>query len=266
MIKILKKPHQFSLLTASCAGLLAVAVAQAEPISTDRPDFVDSPDVVGAGHIQIEYGNAWDRNVDQGESVHTWSMPTLLRFGVTDDLELRLETDGPVSDKTSTAAGSVSHHGFADVSLGLKWHALDGDEASNTPALGVEVQSEVDTGSAAFRGQGWRPAVRMLTEWDLGDSSVGVLAGLVYDNSASGRFWARQLAVTLGHQLTENLRFYLEIAGQQLASANNGGNFVTWDSGFTWLLNDALQLDFEVSLGANPSTPNSIGVGISRRF
>ena len=48
-------------------------------------------------------------------------MPTLLRMGVSDSVELRVETDGPLRAQTGDAVA----YGFADTSLGLKWHLLD---------------------------------------------------------------------------------------------------------------------------------------------
>jgi hypothetical protein len=58
---------------------------------------------------------------------------------------------------------------------------------------------DLDTGSTAFRGQGLRPSLRFVAEWDLPDDmSIGVMPGLVADKAEDGsRFTAGIFAVTL---------------------------------------------------------------------
>src|SRR5690348_15514488 len=77
--------------------LLAAAGARAgddEPISSDRPSVAESAQVVGKGRVQLETGPQWERQRDDALHTRTLSTPTLLRFGLGETSELRIETDG----------------------------------------------------------------------------------------------------------------------------------------------------------------------------
>jgi hypothetical protein len=243
------------------AGWTALNAA-AEPIATDRPDFVESSDVVGRGHVQIEAGLSFERS--NGQRLR--STPLLLRVGVSETLELRLETDGALR---SSGGGAPREKGYADASPGLKWHLRDGDEKAGTPGLALLAHVDVDSGSAAFRGQGLRPSLRGVAEWELADDfSLGVMPGLVWDKAPDGRrFTAGILAVTLGKSFTPAWRGFVELAGQQIAARKNGGSVVTFDAGVTWLANEALQFDLAFSRGLNKDAPDlQWGLGVSVRF
>jgi hypothetical protein len=89
-----------TILLLRIAGLfLAVFIAvdgagAAKPIDTDGPDFVESSEVVGKGRFQFEADVVSERDRRNAARVTTTSTPTLLRFGVTDAIELRVETEG----------------------------------------------------------------------------------------------------------------------------------------------------------------------------
>lgn len=271
-------------MTAAHHGLKTVAVVGAlaalacplaahagEAISTDRPDFVESSDVVGRGRFQIETGYVSERNATGGIKSRAQTTPTLLRYGVSDTLELRVETDGFVRSRSQDpASGStVRERGFSDVSLGMKWHMQDADEKAGTPSLAWLLHVDIDSGSRAFRGQGLRPSLRVVAEWDLpNDFSVGVMPGLVLDRNAEGkRFVAGILAVTLAKELAPRWHGFVELAGQQLASRRNGGSVVSFDTGVAYLVTDSLQLDFSVARGLTTYSPDlQWGVGVSLRF
>lgn len=250
---------------------IPLAAHAADPISTDRPDFVESSDVVGAGRAQIETGFSSERNTADGIKSRTRSTPTLVRLGVSEDLELRVETDGYIRSvaRDQASGWTQRERGFADASLGLKWHMRDGDEADGTPGIAWLAHLDVDSGSRAFRGQGVRPSLRAVAEWDLpNDFSVGVMPGFLVDRRVDGkRYTAGILAVTLGKAWTPSWRTFVEVAGQQLTSRKNGGSIVTFDTGVTYLVNDAVQLDFAVSRGLNSTSPDwQWGAGVSFRF
>jgi Putative MetA-pathway of phenol degradation len=258
-------------------GVLAVLMwtstlgQAAEAISTDRPDFVESSDVVGRGRVQIETGLSWDRSQGNGLKLQTQSTPTLLRVGISNSLELRLESDGLIRSSTrDTALGTTQRDkGFADAALGVKWHMQDGDEASGKPGMAWLLHADLDSGSAAFRGQGIRPSLRFVAEWDLPrDLSLGVMPGVLLDkNDAGQRVTVGILAVTLAKTWSPAWHSFVEVAGQRLASKAKGGNVVTFDLGAAYLVNDDVQLDASVFRGLTSDAPRwQWGVGVSLRF
>lgn len=256
-------------LAAACAFSPLAARAADEPIASDRPDFVESSDVVGAGRVQIETGFSSERQKADGTRSRLSLTPTLLRLGFNEVLEFRVETDGFARSRVDDAGGSQRERGFSDGALGLKWHLQDGDEAAGKPGMAVLVSVDVDSGSRAFRGQGLRPALRGVAEWELPhDFSIGVMPGIALDRNDEGkRFAYGLLAVTLGKQFAPAWSGFVELAGQQLASQKNGGSVVTFDTGVTWLVNDSLQVDLSVMRGLTTESPDfQWGVGFSFRF
>ena len=254
---------------AACLVIQGIAgIARADSLSTDRPDFVESSSVVERGQLQIEFGGSYENDRTQGVETRTTNAGGLLRYGVGGNIELRLETDGYVSQRTRDALGSNTQSGNADIALGVKWHAADGSAETHTPAMAFLLHADLDTGSAAFRGVGVRPSLRMVAEWELGEeTSLGVMPGVVYDQSDAGRFWSEIFAVTVSTALSEKVRGFVEIAGQQFTSARNGGDIITYDGGLTYLVDDSLQFDCSASIGANENSPDwSVGVGVSKRF
>lgn len=260
-----------TLLAAAALAALPIGACADDAISTDRPDFVESSDVVGRGHFQIETGFQSERSSVDGIRVRTRTTPTLLRLGVGDTIELRAETDGFAWSATDDPAGGPAVHarGYSDWSFGAKWHMQDGDEEKGTPSIAWLVHADVDTGSPAFRGSGVRPSLRLAVEWELPQEwSVGVMPGLVADKTDDGhRFTSGILAVTVGKGWSEKWHTFFEVAGQQLAARRDGGSVVTFDTGATYLVNDSLQVDFAISRGLTNTSPDFVwGVGLSARF
>lgn len=256
-------------------GLLALGLisgqarADDEAIATDRPDFVESSDVVGKGRVQLETSMAWERDRRGPVRTRLASTPTLLRIGIADRWELRFETDGRMRLRTDEADATRRESGWSDLSAGIKWHQRDGDESAGTPGLGWLLHVDVDSGSGSFRGQGLRPSLRFVAEWEFaGGWSAGLMPGVYRDRDEDGRhFVGGILAGVLGKSLTERLRGFVEISGQQLASSRHGGSVVTFDTGLAYLLNRDLQVDVALSRGINKNAPTlAWTAGLSARF
>jgi hypothetical protein len=243
------------------AGILSLPAARADDdtINPDRPNVANSSQVVGNRRVQLETGVQWDRQRDLDAHVRTLTTPTLLRIGVADALELRVETDGRTIEHASdpgTGAHTVSA-GWADLSAGLKWHVAGQD--GMRPSVGVIAEVALPTGSAGLRRSGFRPAVELPVEWDLGhDWSLGVMPGVVRDSDATyGVF-----AASLGKAFSERLHGFAEVAAPQIGH----GTQALVDAGVAWLVNKDCQLDAMVVHGLNRQTPGlSLAFGISVR-
>jgi len=263
-----RSPFTLPLLALALAALAHARAHAAEEISTDRPDFVESSEVVP--HVQIETGfqNSLDKR--DGLQTRTLTTPTLLRIGVSRAVEFRVETDG-YTDATTTGApdGSRLHdQGMSEASLGLKWHAQEGDE-SGRPSVAWLADVEMPSGSAAFRGRGWRPSLRLVSEWDLpNEFSVGVMPGITLDRTDAGDEFATGLfAVTVGNGFAPHWDAFVEVAAQQIAARRYGGNIVTFDTGIARRVTDDFQLDAAIYVGLTHETPAfAWGLGASYRF
>ncbi|HEX8405758.1 MAG TPA: transporter [Duganella sp.] len=262
----IKKMATMLLLAPLLVPLLASAAE--DGIVTDRPDFVESSDVVGKGRFQIETSVAAERDKADGVREKTYSTPTLLRYGVSDTVELRLETDGRMRAVTTDAAGQrTSDNGYADVSLGVKWHIAD--EEGARPSFGLLAHVDLDSGSAAFRAPGRGASLRAVAEWELADEfSLGVMPGVAWLTNDEGRRHATGIfAVVLGKGWTDQLRTFVEYSAQKIAHARDGGSISTFDVGAAYLLSKTVQIDTALSRGLNDKAPDwSWTVGLSMKF
>lgn len=236
----------------------------ADRISTDRPDFVESAATVGRGRIQVETSVALSDMSLGGIDITTWTTPTLVRVGVSEVLEFRVESDWLTrSDETSGAGPSSTVTGIADVSLGLKWHVAD--QRPGKPAVAVIIHSDLPTGSDDTGSPGTRPSLRVTGEWDLGsDFGLGVMPGIRFDRDGPDRFVSGILGVVVGKGWTPKLGSFLELALEQIASDEYGGTLGWVGFGATYRMSDFWQLDTAFSLGLNDrSTDVGVTVGIS---
>ena len=235
-----------------------------EPIQTDRPDFVESSNVVGPGRVQVETSFARESARGEGGREVLQSTPTLLRIGTGQDWEIRLETDGHVRQQSGNGA---SVRGYADLSVGMKWHARD--QSGALPSLALLVHADLDSGSRALRGRGVRPSVRMVAEWELpADVSLGVMPGLAYENTDDGRrFYQGIWGMVIGKAWTGRFRTFAEFAAPAIARSRHGATFSTYNAGAAYLLSDGCQIDVMVQRGATRNAPDRAwSVGLSQRF
>lgn len=249
--------------------LLAQAADDKDQIATDRPDFVESSNVVGTGRFQIETSFALERNKANGIRERTYSTPTLLRFGLSDTVEARIETDGRMRLVTDDLASGKrqTENGYADVSLGVKWHVAD--EQGMRPSMGVLAHVDLNSGSAAFRAPGNGGSLRLAAEWELpNDFGLGVMPGIAWQHNDNGeRYTSGIFGIVLGKELNERSRVFVEYAAPQIARSSNGGSVSTFDFGGAYLLSNRVQVDTAVSRGLNRNTPDwSWTVGLSIKF
>lgn len=170
-----------SLLTLLALSLLTpiVQADEEDVIATDRPDVVESSLTVGKGRFQIEagFGIATNKRTP-GTKETAQSVPTLLRYGATENLEIRLETDNYQKVKSETAGGTTSVDGMTDIALGVKWHSHD--PQGMMPSVAWLVHVDLPTGAAAFKGRGARPSLRAVLEWEFeNEISVGIMPGII---------------------------------------------------------------------------------------
>lgn len=265
-------PKQYALCLLLLAPFLPLAVSAAEPddtISTDRPDFVDASDVVGKGRFQIETSFAGDRDNSGGVKTRNYATPTLLRYGVSEDWEVRLGSDGrrrSVSD--DPAAGLYSRvDGYGDLALSVKGHLVDAN--GMLPSLSLGLQWDLDTGSAPFRATGKGASLRLGAEWELpGDLTLGVMPGLASQNNADGRRYTSALfGVVLEKHWSDRFSTFVEYAAPTIARSRDGGSVTTFDIGAAWLLKPLIQLDVALMRGLNRNTPDwSWTLGLSLKF
>jgi hypothetical protein len=235
---------------------LARPAAAVEAIDTEGPDFTDSPQVVPKGRFQVEVSPTWSRSRDDGIA---FSTPALLRYGVSQDWEVRIAPDGYVREGDA--------HGMGDTAIGVKWHSSDGHGA--LPAMGWILHLQLPTGDAALRGRGVRPSLHATLSWDLPHEwDLGVMPGVEVDDDDAGRRFAfGVLGIVAGKHFTENFRVFGEFSGERLTSSHHGGSIAEWDTGASYLIGTETLVGFRVATGVNQRSPaRSLLLEIAHRF
>lgn len=237
----------------------------AEEIATDRPDVVESSEVVGKGRFQIETSFATERESKGAPKTRARMTPTLLRIGLTDDLEARIETDGYTHVKTWDSGTTASESGLSDIALGIKWHVRTPADNEAGPSMAWIFHVDTPTGAKAFRGSGLRPSARLVSEWDFNTWSLGVMPGIYVDkDDADKRYVGGILAVVLGKPINDKLRVFGEWAGHQLTTDSHGGNVITANLGAAYVLSNTVQIDMAVSKGLTDAAPKqAMTIGLS---
>jgi len=258
---------QAALLALACSAQSVHAAAD-DAINPDRPNLANSSQVVGQGRVQLEIGANLERERDDDPHLRTVSTPTLLRIGLGQSTEFRIETDGrsirhdidPDSRARTTSAG------WAATSVGFKWRLADGEGVR--PALGLSGNVTLPSGSSALRVKRFLPQATLSADWDLPDDwSLAVTPGAGADVDDSGAHYSYGiLAASLGKKFTERAQGFFEVAAPQIASAAHGGKQVQVDVGVSWLLDKNCAVDAMLVRGLNRHTPDlSLAFGLSVR-
>lgn len=269
ILKLMKHFPAMGLLGLSAAAMQTSYAQEPDVIVSDRPDFVNSAVVIGASRFQLETGVAVERNRDKGRQDRTVTTPTLLRFGLSNTLELRLESAGRIRFRgTDTGSGPRTREdGYGDLAVGVKWQ-LGGNQGLR-PATALLAVIDADTGSAPFRGNDLRPSVQLPAEWALSNTwGVALMPGIRYDKDEAGRrFYNGMFGVVLGKAWTERFRTFAEVAAPQIAGSRHGGTIATLDVGAAYLLSNRWQIDAALYKGLNDNTADlAATIGVSVKF
>ena len=247
--------------SAAVALFLCLASFQAfaaGPIDTDGPDFVESSEVVGEARFQYEADVMSERDHRNSLRLTRTSTPTLLKYGITDAIEIRLESEGYIRTTGDSGDTATRSTGTGDTALGVKWHSQDRDAAAGIPAVSWILHVEGPSGTNGLRGHGIRPSLRSVMTWDLPhDLTLGLMPGIKYDaGEDSHRFASGILGGVLNKRLTENSRAFFEASATQLARGRDGGTLADWNIGAAYLLSRETQIGFRVGIAANRNTPD----------
>ena len=160
MLQRLNRLPALTLIYCLAAGLIGTygpaegqEVENVPEFITDRPDQTESSAVLPRGYFQIETGLTYS---DEGSESRTLEYPgTLVRIGLAKRLELRLGTQGFVSefegDKTT---------GYGDSEIGAKIYLWQ--ERGWRPETALLTSVSIPTGNSAFSTRHADPSFRFL--------------------------------------------------------------------------------------------------------
>ncbi len=254
-------------LTLTAALLFtSFALSQTDDIGalvTDRPDATESPYTVRPGFLQIETGGFYtESNEDGVNNKETTYNTTLLRYGLLENLELRLGLDFLSSSSTFNGRTIGNDlNGASPLLLGAKIGVSE--ERGWMPKISLIGHLNLPfTASSDFNindtGMDFRFAF---------DHTLSERSGLAYNLGAQLEPGSSELSyiytIAYGYDLTSSIGVYGELYGDfpENSSANH-----LWDAGFTYLANDDLQFDLTVGTGITQGQNLLLSAGLSYRI
>lgn len=218
-------------------------------------------DTMDKGAVQLELKLASTRDAPSG--LRQRATPVLARIGIADNLELRLATDGQITD----SSGPLRVKGWGDAELGLRWRTATTSEAVAGQAWQIELG--LASGSRSFRADGASYALRYTIDWMLpGDIVLGLQPALVSARNGAGeRYVAPAFAATLSKNWTKRVKTVAELVATQLARTDDGGRIATANLGLVIALTDTLEFESVLQRGLTRETPRiALELGFNQRF
>jgi hypothetical protein len=161
--------------------------------------------------VQIEFRRAGDTREQK------WFVPTLLRFGLAPDLELRVEGSA-LSRLTSSdpLQGTLKTTGLSPTSVGTKYHLIAAAGVSR-PSVGVIARLFPLSGTSVFRTRHVTGDVRLAADWDFAPNwslnpNIGIAA---YEDDVGRAYAAGLFATTLNYNPTKAVTLFVDVSVQR---------------------------------------------------
>lgn len=220
-----------------------------EPIDTDGPDFVESSEVVPQGYIQYELdfgGSTSSQNLSQPNTTDT---PLLIRYGISSNLEMRIQSDGFINQNGERGIGSTA--------FGLKYQSQMRNLTTGAPAIAWIIHFDTPIATPNYRTGGILPNLRSVITWDLQDDySIGLMPGVgIQSNSSGETFTSGIFGAVLGKRLSSKFRVFIELTAPSISKPSQNGVITGGDVGAAYLLSNDTQLGFRAGLGLNNNSP-----------
>jgi hypothetical protein len=246
--------------------------SQLRDLTTDRPDLTESPYTVDAGWWQLEmdvvaYTHDHDKSGGADVTASALAFANLnLKVGLTNAIDLQTVFEPAIrvraTDHVTGAREKIS--GFGDITSRLKINFWGNDGGDTAFALMPFVKwptNQHGLGNDSVEGGLIVPyAVSLPAGWDLGMMTE---FDVVRNATDSGYDIDWVNTITVGHDLTEHLGGYLELA----TTLTHGRDLASFDCGLTYGIGRHVQLDAGVNLGLTDATEDyTVFTGVSVRF
>jgi hypothetical protein len=232
--------------TAAALLLLLVPVlvhAQEESIVADRPGFADGSSTVGKGVAQLEAGVA-----AQEEDGTFFTLPALVRYGITERFELRI-----ASDVFGFDSGDLE---LAPIEAGFKFRVRDG-----AFPLSLIASVQAPSGGGNLRSSVFETEARLVSDIELAEGlSLTPNVGFSFvEGGGSAAIFAASLEREMGAALP-----FVDVE----ATIDDGNLSMIADAGVAWVVRPNTQLDISAGVDvAGDAYPEwFISAGYSRRF
>jgi hypothetical protein len=224
-----------------------------DPITTDRPNVVNSPVVVPAGSLQLENGLTWTQT-ERSQVLD--GTETVMRLGLVRCTEFQL-----LVPTYNWSFGGRAASGFGNIGLAFK-HQL------GPLPLGFELAAaaglEFPSGATAVSGPGYNPFMQFSWAHDLayGFSLQGMFAVTWFTEQPEQNPTFEPTGAIL-KQLGDHADALIEYFGDY----DHQRPSQLLDTGATYRFTERQQVDFQAGLGLNSASPDHFfGIGYSVPF
>jgi hypothetical protein len=233
-------------------------------IITDRPDQTESSALVPKQFLQVETGAFYETlELNNIKSKTATFNTTLLRYGLLDNLELRVGfSNSEVRQEFNGNNLKGVASGFSPLSIGVKIGVSE--EKGLLPKIAF--LSHVNfpfLASQDFKTKSTSIDFRFSFSHTLNEkSSLGYNIGMFWGGDITTANYVYTLAY--GYSISDKVGAFLEIYGDQPEDSHFNH---LWDAGFTYLINDNIQLDISGGTGITQNIQDFfLSAGISFRL
>ncbi|AWH73529.1 transporter [Dokdonia sp. Dokd-P16] len=250
------------LLFSMCTQLAAQKTETQIGLVTDRPDATESPTVVPKGSLQVETGAYTTTFEENNIEERVWGYnTTLLRYGILDNLELRVgwayqEVETNINDQEIS-----SLNGMSPLLFGAK--VAIAKEDGWKPEIGLIGHLFLPfTASTDFKPEFTSADFRFAFNHTLGERS-GIAYNIGGQYGGDSPELAYVYTFAYGYAITDKLGAYAEVYGD-LPEDNRANHF--WDAGLTYAIAPLVQLDATIGKSITDGQDLLISAGVSFRI
>jgi hypothetical protein len=223
-------------------------------ISADRPDYTESTDTAGRGIVQLEGGALWSSDSPREGQVDALTVPNaLLRIGLVQRVELRVESDGFAWESVRQDGTRQRYAGGSDLAIGAKV-AIFG-ERRLLPAFSFIGALSAPVGSVPFSSGGFDPFLKLCWEKSLPKGfGAGGNVNFRWGTAGPETLVERAISLSVGHELPGGLHAFWEIYRISPGPYDNTARTIG-DTGLSKLLGRNAEVDFAVGHTLAAHTP-----------
>ncbi len=231
-------------------------LAQTDPISADRPDQTESANIMSNGMWQIETGIVYSS--ENSDNLHEFSYDLLLRYGLFEKLEIRLNSSFKSSDYIQI------RDGITPLTFGMKYKIYDGN--SIIPSIGAIAQIQLaNLANEKYVLNYNAPSFILILENELTENLSNAANAIVqWDGISDDNYYS--YSYSLGYSLSDRANVFIELYGDIYSNATPTHKI---DFGATYIINNDWCIDISSGKTLSNKLVNLdyfIGFGSSFRF
>jgi len=240
---------------------LLLGLGGTDVISGDRPGFLNSSTLVGTGIWQVETGLNFDHARHSSDSA---SLPTALRYGWSEELELRASTSGW---NRVDAHGAPDAAGLGPLTIGVKaplprdWADLDLHWADSVAWV---AELRLPGGTQDESDGSFSPSLSAVASWTASELwQAGATLGLAYEPDDASM--VLNFAASASAPIEERTSIFFECGW--FPQTRGGSDPLYVGSGLIFLPTNDVQLDLSFDAGLGDANGDWLaGVGLCWRW